>query len=534
MVSQLATVVGGLLICALLVLSQTGRRDRALPPGPPTLPVIGNLHVFPKKVGEMPFKFSELARQYGDIISLKTMSQTMVILSSATAVREVVDKTGWIGSSRNSNYLVHLFTGGIDHLVFAGDTPQVRVMRKVLGSFFSKQNALKNSPVPSESVQLLYELMENHRYGFNASVRRFSHSVVKILICGQRAPVSNSPDVIQYYKDLDNMAHVVAPGAFPPIDLIPILKLVPTCFAPWIPATRAIYDMRDPIHRQLYSNEEKREDGNATCLMEVVMNQPELDPDFASYNSLVSLDGGSDSSGAFLLSVILTLASNPEHEERAWREVDSVVGERLPEYDDLERMPFVKALIKEIQRMRPPFPVGFPHAVTQDVRYKDYVIPKGTSVVLNNYAITNDPEVFENPDEFNPDRFLQTEFGTIPEKTRTFAIRICPGQWVARYTMELTTMRLIWAFQFRDAIASDSKKLIQPGIAAEYFDWEQVVMPHAFECMIKPRPDRAQALKDNYIAALSELQKFEVDLLPSDGERMETLRKELQCQSERA
>ncbi len=51
-----------------------------------------------------------------------------------------------------------------------------------------------------------------------------------------------------------------------------------------------------------------------------------------------------------------------------------------------------------------------------------------------------------------------------------------------------------------------------------------------FECTIKPRPDRAQALKDNYIAALSELQKFEVDLLPSDKERMEALRKELQLQ----
>ncbi len=86
---------------------------------------------------------------------------------------------------------------------------------------------------------------------------------------------------------------MVAPGVFPPIDLIPILKLVPKPFAPWIPATRAIFDLRDPLHRQLYANvrrrsqqrteEEKREDGNVPCFMEVVMNEPKLDSDFASF-----------------------------------------------------------------------------------------------------------------------------------------------------------------------------------------------------------------------------------------------------------
>ncbi|KAF9032832.1 cytochrome P450 [Hymenopellis radicata] len=543
---QVLIIVGGLLLGGLFMVVRSGRREWFLPPGPPTLPVIGNLHVFPKKIGEtVPFKFTEWARQYGDIISVKTMSQTMIILSSATAVREVIDKTGWISGSRNPSYLVDLCAGGVDHILFTGDTPQLKAMRKALGSFFSKQNTSKNLPILSESAQLLYDLMEDPA-DFRDSVRRFTHSIIKTLIYGQRAPVFNSPDVAQFFKTMAQLEHILSPGVFPPIDLIPVLKFIPKRLAPWIPAARALQKERELIHRKMYADvqrrsqkrmeEEKGEEGNTRCFLETVNNQPELDQEFVSYTALVSIDGGSDSSSSLLLSIILALASNPIQQERAWRELDSVVGGRLPESDDIERMPFVKALIKEIQRMRAPFPIGFPHATTKDIRYKDFLIPKGTSVILNNYAITNDPEIFENPEEFNPDRFLKTEFGTIPGKDKDFrdsymfggGRRICPGQWVARYTMDLTTMRLIWAFQFSDAIESKSKRPIPPGIAAEYFNWELVTRPHPFECTIEARPDRAQAIRDNYIAALSELQKFEVDLLPSDQERMETLRKELQ------
>ncbi|KAF9030594.1 hypothetical protein BDZ89DRAFT_949559, partial [Hymenopellis radicata] len=68
--------------------------------GPPTLPLIGNLHLFPKT--------EQWARQYGDVVSIKAASHTIIVLSSATAIREVVDKMGWIASSRPSNFLFNL------------------------------------------------------------------------------------------------------------------------------------------------------------------------------------------------------------------------------------------------------------------------------------------------------------------------------------------------------------------------------------------------------------------------------------------
>ena len=62
---------------------------------------------------------------------------------------------------------------------------------------------------------------------------------------------------------------------------------------------------------------------------------------------------------------------------------DEVVGGRMPQMADLEHLPYIKALIKEIFRLRPALSLGLPHAMEEDATYKGYVIPKGSVVLLN-------------------------------------------------------------------------------------------------------------------------------------------------------
>ncbi|KAF9030605.1 hypothetical protein BDZ89DRAFT_1064605, partial [Hymenopellis radicata] len=100
---------------------------------------------------------------------IKAASHTIIVLSSATAIREVVDKMGWIASSRRPT-----FSSISAQTVFTGSTPELKAIRKAIATFFSRQNAAKRSPIKAESAQLLYELME-----FRSSVRRFTHSAIK-------------------------------------------------------------------------------------------------------------------------------------------------------------------------------------------------------------------------------------------------------------------------------------------------------------------------------------------------------------------
>jgi len=72
------------------------------------------------------------------------------------------------------------------------------------------------------------------------------------------------------------------------------------------------------------------------------------------------------------------MVTNPDIQRRAQLQIDAVVGKgRLPTFDDRDRLPYVDAIIYETLRLRPPLPLGVPHATTEDDHYKGYYIPKG-------------------------------------------------------------------------------------------------------------------------------------------------------------
>jgi hypothetical protein len=90
---------------ALLVyrLSQVGRRPKDYPPGPPTLPLLGNLHLMPKK--EAHLQFQKWAQEYGPVYSLMLGTQVMIVLSSDQAIKDLLDKRSAIYSSRPDMYI---------------------------------------------------------------------------------------------------------------------------------------------------------------------------------------------------------------------------------------------------------------------------------------------------------------------------------------------------------------------------------------------------------------------------------------------
>ena len=107
---------------------------------------------------------------------------------------------------------------------------------------------------------------------------------------------------------------------------------------------------------------------------------------------------------AFFLAMVL----NPEVMRKAQEELDRVVGKgRLPEFSDRGDLPYIDAVVKELLRWNPPIPLGSPRRVTQDDVYRGYFIPAGATVIENIWAIFRDPELYPDPEAFNPDRFFK-------------------------------------------------------------------------------------------------------------------------------
>ncbi|KAJ0810115.1 putative cytochrome P450 [Helianthus annuus] len=129
----------------------------------------------------------------------------------------------------------------------------------------------------------------------------------------------------------------------------------------------------------------------------------------------------------------------------------SIGPSSIPE-DDLDKMPYLKAVLKESLRLHPPAPILGPRAPTKDVKLHGYDIPSGTRVMMNIWAVSRDPSIWEEPEKFRPERFLNT---TIDYKGFDFEFvpfgagrRGCPGINFSMVLNEFALANLVYKFDF--------------------------------------------------------------------------------------
>ena len=147
------------------------------------------------------------------------------------------------------------------------------------------------------------------------------------------------------------------------------------------------------------------------------------------------------------------LIRNPKTMKRLQNEVREVAGSKdeISE-QDLEKMPYLKAVMKESLRLHTPVPLLVPRESTQDTNVLGYDIASGTRVIINAWAISRDPSLWENPEEFRPDRFLDTSinFRGVHFEFTPFGAgrRGWPGVTFAVAVDELALAKLVHKFDF--------------------------------------------------------------------------------------
>ncbi|MBN3303132.1 CP2U1 protein, partial [Amia calva] len=162
---------------------------------------------------------------------------------------------------------------------------------------------------------------------------------------------------------------------------------------------------------------------------------------------------GTDTTTNTLLWSLLYMALHPQVQEKVQAEIASVVGpDRVPSLTDKADLPFTEATIMEVQRMTVVVPLSIPHMASETTTFQGYTIPKGAVIVPNLWSVHRDASVWENPDDFNPSRFLD-ENGCIVKKEFfiPFGIgrRVCMGEQLAKMELFLMFSNLCQAFTFR-------------------------------------------------------------------------------------
>lgn len=118
---------------------------------------------------------------------------------------------------------------------------------------------------------------------------------------------------------------------------------------------------------------------------------------------------GTDTTAVVTEWAMLELILRPQLMQRVREEIDKVVGtDRLLDEADLAKLPFLQAFVKETLRMHPPIAINMPREATHPSTIMGCEFPARTQLIMNIYSIHRDPSVYEDPDSFDPDRFLET------------------------------------------------------------------------------------------------------------------------------
>ncbi|CAN1342413.1 Cytochrome P450 CYP82J17, partial [Linum perenne] len=161
---------------------------------------------------------------------------------------------------------------------------------------------------------------------------------------------------------------------------------------------------------------------------------------------------GAETTFVTLTWILSNLLNNRRSMELAQQELDAKVGRtRIVQPSDIDNLVYIQAIVKETLRLYPAAPVGVPHEAIEDCSINGYSIPKKTRIFTNLWKLHRDPNVWSDPEEFKPERFLEeqrndyraSQFEYIPFGSGR---RSCPGMGFALQVMNLTVARLLQGF----------------------------------------------------------------------------------------
>ncbi|XP_073497700.1 cytochrome P450 2G1-like isoform X4 [Phyllobates terribilis] len=165
---------------------------------------------------------------------------------------------------------------------------------------------------------------------------------------------------------------------------------------------------------------------------------------------------GQESTSSTLGYGLLILMKYPDIKKKVQAEIENVVGRtRRPCMEDRVKMPYTEAVIHEFMRFIDFFPLGVPHAVTENTIFRGYTLPKGTVIFPVLHSVLYDPTVFKRPQEFYPEHFLNQN-GSFKKCEGFMAFsegkRSCPGEGLARTELFLYLTSILQKFDIRSEI----------------------------------------------------------------------------------
>ena len=449
--------------CSVLVI----KRPKNLPPGPLTLPLIGS-YWFVKQMqkGDNHLLFVEAAKTYGDIFSFRIGSKLFVVLHGHDAIQQAFVKQSSVFSDRPDNPPIRgVWPPLKEGIVFRGHNQKWKILRRftlqTLRDFgVGKTSIAERIHVEIDAASKVFEAAKGKPIEIASVLHNIVGNVIHSIAFGTR--FDHDDPKFEMVRKITNTA---VSGQ--------VLFNLSTFFPRWIVqlfARKSHEEMETRkqnferikafIFEQIKNHEDTYDENNIRDFVDLYIqatrdSKEEIHDVFTEGSMLrVIMElfiAGSETTYNTLDWAFLFMAENPELQEKCAKEIVDQVGDKVIEYADRVKMPFVEAAIHESQRLANIAPTGLQHAAGEDTTLLGYHIPKGTIVVSNLYSSLMDSKHWDQPNKFNPARFIDAT-GKVckPDAQMPFGIgpRICLGEPLARMELFLVFASMLQRFKF--------------------------------------------------------------------------------------
>uniref|UniRef100_A0A8C1LQY2 Cytochrome P450, family 2, subfamily P, polypeptide 6 n=1 Tax=Cyprinus carpio TaxID=7962 RepID=A0A8C1LQY2_CYPCA len=453
-----------LFFCVFLLVADyiKHKAPKNFPPGPWSLPIIGDLHHI--EHNKIHLQVAKFAEKYGDILSIRFLGPRIVILNGYKRVQEVYLQQGDNLADRPVLPMIYDIAEDKGQSCLIGASGykwkhQRRFALSTLRNFGLGKKSLEPS-IHLECCFLNETISNENGRPFNPQIllNNAVSNVICVLVFGNRFEYSDN-DFQNLLKNINEAVYLDGSIWAQLYNMFPwLMRQLPgphkKSFALWqnvidfarekVNAHRVDYDPSNPRDYIdcFLAEMEKLEDDTAAG----------FDVENLCICALDLFVAGTETTSTTLYWGLLYMIKYPEIQVKVQEEIDRVVGgSRQPSLSDRDNMPYTNAVIHEIQRIGNIAPLNLPRATVEDTQIGKYSIPKGTAVIGSLTSVLFDESEWETPHSFNPGHFLDAE-GKFRKRDAflpfSLGKRVCPGEQLARMELFLFFSSLLQRFNF--------------------------------------------------------------------------------------
>ncbi|KAH6768086.1 hypothetical protein C2S51_013422 [Perilla frutescens var. frutescens] len=440
--------------------SRLSRRNPNLPPGPRKFPLIGNMH---NLIGSVPHRaLHQLSLKHGPLMHLRLGEVPAVVVSSADAAREVMKTHDVNFASRPPILAAEILSYGCTGITFVPYGDYWRQLRKICTLELLSMKRVQSFRSLREHVYLdlikWIASVEGSPVNLTEKLYSSTYSFTAAAVLGRMTEERENLLPI-YIEAFGLAAGFDVAEMYPSVKLFRVMSRVRRRLTVLHHEADEILDVIIQQHRESMINggDEREEEDLVDVLLKFQGDGLEIPLTTNNIKAVLMdmLSAGSETSATTMDWAMAEMLKNPSVLKKAQDEVRLVFDEKGGFVDEalVPQLKYLKAVVKETLRIHPPAPLLLPRICRETCEINGYEIPAETKIIVNAWAINRDPKYWENPDCFQPERFLDSlvdfrgnNFEYIPFGAGR---RVCPGMMFGLANVELPLAMFLYHFDWK-------------------------------------------------------------------------------------